>query len=51
MYRDGLIGWMDAESETSLVMQVWQVLGVMNEKITGKTSWSGQYFLITLLKM
>ena len=45
------IDWLDAESETSLVMQVWQVLGVINEKITGKTSWSGQYFPITLLKM
>lgn len=44
------IEWLDPEAETGFISQIWNTLGSVNQKITGKTLWSGQYFPITLLR-
>lgn len=45
------IDWLDAEAEDGLVTRLWHVLGAINQEITGKTSWSGLYFPLTLLRL
>lgn len=45
------IDWLDAEAEGGLVARLWHVLGAINQEFTGKTSWSGLYFPLTLLRL
>jgi hypothetical protein len=45
------INWLDPEVEDGLIARLWRVLGKVNHEITGKTSWSGLYFPLTLLRI
>jgi hypothetical protein len=45
------INWLDPEVEDGLVARVWRVLGAVNHQITGKPTWSGLYFPLTLLRV
>jgi len=44
------IGWLDSETEDGLVARLWRVLGPINHGIAGKTTWSGLYFPLTILR-
>jgi hypothetical protein len=44
------IDWLDPEAEDSLVARLWRVLGPVNHGITGKSTWSGLYFPLTILR-
>lgn len=45
------INWLDPEVENGLIVRLWRVLGEINHEITGKTTWSGLYFPLTLLRV
>jgi hypothetical protein len=45
------INWLDAEVEDGLVARLWRVLGAVNHELTGKPSWTGLYFPLTLLRV
>ena len=45
------INWLDAEVEDGLVARLWRVLGAVNHELTGKATWSGLYFPLTLLRV
>jgi hypothetical protein len=45
------ITWLDSDSEASVVAQLWRVLSVVNQEISGKPLWSGLYFPLTLLNL
>lgn len=45
------INWLDPEAEDGLIVRLWRVLGAINQEITGKTTWSGLYFPLTLLRV
>jgi hypothetical protein len=44
------IGWLDPERDDGLVAQLWNVLGPISRKVTGRAAWSGSYFPLTLLR-
>lgn len=44
------IGWLDPEMEDGLIARLWHVLCPVNHGIAGKTTWSGLYFPLTLLR-
>ena len=44
------IEWLDAEAEDGLVARLWRVLGPINHEMTGKRTWSGLYFPLTILR-
>jgi hypothetical protein len=45
------INWLDAEVEDGLIARLWRVLGAVNHELTGKATWSGLYFPLTLLRV
>jgi hypothetical protein len=45
------INWLDPETKDGLVASLWRVLATINHELTGKTSWSGLYFPLTLLRL
>jgi hypothetical protein len=45
------IAWLDPEADDGLVARVWRVLGAANQAIAGKTTWSGLYLPLTLLRV
>jgi hypothetical protein len=45
------IGWLDPEADDGMVVRLWRVLSPVNHEITGKTTWSGLYFPLTLLRV
>jgi hypothetical protein len=45
------IAWLDPEVEDGLVTRLWRVLGAVNHEITGKDTWTGLYFPLTLLRV
>jgi len=45
------IAWLDPEAEDGLIAQLWRVLGVVNHEITGKSTWSGLYVPLTLIRL
>jgi len=45
------INWLDPEGEDGLVTRLWRILGSINHQITGKSTWSGLYFPLTLLRV
>jgi len=45
------IAWLDAEAEDGLIARLWQVLGAVNQTITGKTAWTGLYLPLMLLRL
>lgn len=45
------INWLDPEVEDGLVARLWRVLAALNQEITGKATWSGLYFPLTLLRV
>ena len=45
------IAWLDPEAEDGLVARLWRVLEPINQDITGKATWSGLYFPLTLLRV
>jgi hypothetical protein len=44
------IDWLDPEAEDSLVARLWRALGPVNHEIAGKSTWSGLYFPLTILR-
>jgi hypothetical protein len=45
------INWLDPEVEDGLVTRLWRILGSINHQITGKSTWSGLYFPLILLRV
>ena len=45
------INWLDPEMEDGLVTRLWRILGSINHEITGKATWTGLYFPLTLLRV
>jgi hypothetical protein len=45
------IGWLDPEADDGMVVRLWRVLGPVNHEITGKSTWTGLYFPLTLLRV
>jgi len=45
------INWLDPEGEDGLVTRLWRILGSINHQITGKSTWSGLYFPLILLRV
>jgi hypothetical protein len=45
------INWLDPEVGNGLIIRLWRVLGAVNHEITGKITWSGLYFPLTLLRV
>jgi hypothetical protein len=45
------VAWLDPETEDGLIARLWRVLGVVNHVITGKSTWSGLYLPLTLLRL
>lgn len=44
------IGWLDPEDKDGLIARLWHVLGPVNKEITGKATWSGLYFPLTIIR-
>lgn len=45
------IAWLDPEIDEGVIAQMWRVLAPINEAMTGKATWSGTYFPISLLRV
>lgn len=45
------IGWLDTGVEDGLAARLWQVLGPISHGIAGKSTWSGLYFPLPLLRV
>jgi len=45
------IAWLDPEAEDGMIARLWRVLSPINLELTGKPTWSGLYFPLTLLRV
>jgi hypothetical protein len=45
------ITWLDPEIADGIIAQLWRVLSPINQAVTGKPTWSGAYFPVSVLRL
>jgi hypothetical protein len=45
------ISWLDPETDDGIIARLWHVLTPINQALTGKPTWTGAYFPVTVLRL